>query len=108
MKLRAEIKAGELLAAMKARGEREANGWRSEINIATHSLIANPSLPKLSDLGINRSQSSQWQKLAANLAQSALAEDRRCIQHRDHRPPADILPPTTSIRRRVSGGSGVS
>jgi hypothetical protein len=52
------FRTGELLREMKARGERqkagEADGRKRQ-----------PSTPKLSDLGINKTQSSRWQKLAA-------------------------------------------
>jgi hypothetical protein len=49
--MRAEIRAGELLAQMDERNERAK--WAATIG------------PKLSDLGINKSQSSRWQKLAS-------------------------------------------
>jgi len=58
VRLRAEIRAGELLAEMAQKGERQkagdADGGR-----------AKPSVPKLSDLGVSKTQSSRWQKLAA-------------------------------------------
>jgi N6-adenosine-specific RNA methylase IME4 len=61
IRIRAERRAGEMLYQMGERGERETKGGdrKSKSNGAT--LI----LPKLSDLGVTRSQSSNWQRLAA-------------------------------------------
>jgi hypothetical protein len=53
IRFRAEIRAGELLADMKANGERPA-GRKKESHVAT-----------LSDLGVTKTESSRWQKLAA-------------------------------------------
>jgi hypothetical protein len=51
--LRAEIRAGELLAEMAERDERPL-GRKKESHIAT-----------LSDLGVTKSQSSRWQDMAS-------------------------------------------
>ncbi len=53
IRIRAEIRAGELLADMAERGERP-KGRKKESHVAT-----------LSDLGISKTQSSRWQKLAS-------------------------------------------
>ena len=57
IRMRAERRAGELLIEMAERRERQksgdADGRRSQ-----------PSVPKLSDLGISKTQSSRWQGLA--------------------------------------------
>jgi hypothetical protein len=60
IRMRAERRAGGLLIEMAERKEREAQGGdrRSKSQLAT--LI-----PKLADLGVSRTQSSRWQKLAA-------------------------------------------
>lgn len=58
--MRAEIKAGELLAQMKECGERDTGkGNRNPF------LKLQAATPKLSDLGVTKTQSSRWQKLAA-------------------------------------------
>jgi hypothetical protein len=57
IRMRAEIKAGEMLAAMKASGERQTAGGNRG--------IAQSRLARLADLGVSRSQSCRWQKLAA-------------------------------------------
>src|SRR5262245_35886581 len=62
IRLRAERRAGELLAEMKQRGERQKAGEASAGNSRTRRPL---STPKLSDIGVSKTQSSRWQKLAA-------------------------------------------
>jgi hypothetical protein len=57
IRLRAERRAGQLLKEAAVRGERHSGRGDQK----TGSQAATP---KLSDLGINKSQSSRWQKLA--------------------------------------------
>jgi hypothetical protein len=53
--MRAEIRAGELLAEMAAKGERAVR----------KNMKSQAATSKLADLGITKSQSSRWQRLAA-------------------------------------------
>ena len=59
IRLRAEIRAGELLREMKQRGEQDSG--KGNRNPALKSQAATP---KLADLNITKDQSSRWQKLA--------------------------------------------
>jgi hypothetical protein len=59
--MRAEIKAGELLAEMREQKERKGDG-RPEKRLQGATVL----LPKLSDLGVSKTQSSRWQRLAVN------------------------------------------
>jgi hypothetical protein len=61
IKVRAERRAGELLAEMeKAKGVRMNGG-----NTGDPTMLPPVNVPKLSDLGITKNESSRWQKLAA-------------------------------------------
>lgn len=57
IRVRAERRAGELLIEMAARGERQKSGQAD-------GRRAQPSVPKLADLGVSRTQSSRWQAIA--------------------------------------------
>jgi hypothetical protein len=52
--MRAEIRAGELLAEMKERGERRDHSQRSR------GATSEKMPPKLSDIGVTKTQSSRW------------------------------------------------
>jgi hypothetical protein len=69
IRMRAEIRAGELLIEMKARGERDS--WKGNRNRVLKSQAATP---KLADLGVSKTQSSRWQRLAAMLPQKQEAK----------------------------------
>lgn len=55
IRMRAERRAGELLRDMAERGERAVR----------KNMKSQPATSKLSDLGINKTESSRWQRLAA-------------------------------------------
>jgi len=62
IRMRAEI-AGELLAEMKKRGERQKAGDNQHRGSSGARLPT--AAPTLADLGVSKTRSSQWQKLAA-------------------------------------------
>jgi N6-adenosine-specific RNA methylase IME4 len=64
IRMRAERRAGELLAEMKERGERETQGGNRG-NQHREAKSQHATLPKLADLGVSKAQSSRWQQLAA-------------------------------------------
>jgi len=55
IRMRAERRAGELLTEMAKRGER----------VVRKNMKSQPATSKLSDLGVTKTQSSRWQRLAA-------------------------------------------
>jgi len=59
IRLRAEIRAGEMLVKMKEKKERQSGhgDQKSELHRATP-------IPELADLGISKTQSSRWHQLA--------------------------------------------
>jgi hypothetical protein len=59
--MRAEIRAGELLAEMAERKERHDGSNKQNLR---GSHAGTPVTPKLADLGVSKSQSSRWQRLA--------------------------------------------
>src|SRR5262245_3317018 len=54
IRMRAERRAGELLKEMADRGQRQRSG-------DADGRRPQPSVPKLSDLGVSKTQSSRWQ-----------------------------------------------
>jgi hypothetical protein len=68
VRIRAERRSGELIieqhntGSLRTQGSPKGTGNGNQYRVVTSS---EPTSPKLSDLGITRDQSSQWQKLAA-------------------------------------------
>src|SRR5262245_47364429 len=77
IRMRAERRAGELLTEMAARKERH-DGKNAQNLRGSHA--ATPVAPKLADLGINKTQSSRWQALAALDAEDFEARIERASQ----------------------------
>ena len=72
--MRAEIRAGELLTEMAEKGERDSGrGNRNP------TLKSQGATPKLSDIGVSKSQSSRWQQLAA-LPKEAMRIQSRAVR----------------------------
>jgi hypothetical protein len=106
IRLRAERRAGELLRDMADRGERAVR----------KNMKSQPATSKLSDLDINKSQSSRWQKLAetpdddfeelvSNAKQKASAAVDRAQQPKP-KPPQPKPKPEQKTRRKQPGGNG--
>jgi hypothetical protein len=85
IRLRAERRAGELLAKMEKNKGARAGGQKD----APRGRMAKPrdSTPKLADLGVTKTQSARWQKVAAHddVAFKALVADTHTKQERGHR-----------------------
>jgi hypothetical protein len=73
VRLRAERRAGEMLAEMAERGERDNGKGNRNPGLKSHA-----GTPKLADLGITKSQSSRWQ----HLARLTPEEFERTVAHR--------------------------
>jgi len=58
IKLRAERRAGELLK------EQAREPGQTDKTIRSHGATISAAMPKLEDIGINKSQSSRWQQIA--------------------------------------------
>jgi N6-adenosine-specific RNA methylase IME4 len=76
IRMRAEIRAGEILAEMARAGERA----KSKDTLARGRTQQPRAAPKLSDLGVNKTQSSRWQKLAAMPPEKQEQTIRRRVQ----------------------------
>ena len=84
VRLRAERRAGELLAKME---KNKGGGERGVGRRGKNAVAANDRIPTLADLGISKTQSSHWQQIAALDADGfkALEEDTHAKQERGHR-----------------------
>ena len=76
IRMRAEIRAGELLAEMGKSGKRA----KSKDTLARGRKQLPRDVPKLSDFGVNKTQSSRWQKLAAMPPEKQEQTIRRRVQ----------------------------
>lgn len=99
IQLRAERRAGELLKEMKEDGQREKQGGDRKSKSQTRTL-------KLSDLGISKKQSADWQKMAeipapdfearvAAVTESHEKVTTHSILHPDPPPPPPTPPDST-------------
>jgi len=89
VRMRAERKVGELLRDQKASGERASAGGNRG-NQHTGGIVVSDDNATLSDLGVTRDQSSQWQQLAE-------IPEEEFDEYLDDR---DSKPTTGSILRR--------
>lgn len=88
IKIRAEIRAGELIKAMKEQGELASQGGYSgqiektlpNYSTCHHDRLNNP--VKLEDIGINETQSSRWQRMA-DVPEAVLEQHIATIKAKD-------------------------
>jgi hypothetical protein len=92
IRIRAERRAGELLREMKQRGERRTGSNKQNLR---GSRAATPVEPKLSDLGVSKTQSSRWQRLAA----VSDAEFEQKVASAKHKPETAVAPQPQAARR---------
>jgi hypothetical protein len=98
IKMRAEIRAGQLLVEMKEHGRRQAEGNPKLQRSRSHDHWL---MPTLSDLKITKNQSSNWQKIA----RLPVAEQEEQIATA-RRKAAEALDPSLKVSRKVSSVSG--
>lgn len=110
IRMRAEIRAGELLAEMAERKERHAGKAPKGSRVATPTPQ-----PKLSDIGVSKSQSSRWQRLAAlskedqeekikqakRKAEAAVAPTIKSVAQKTKAKPSRAVSPTDRCTMRV-------
>ena len=78
LRMRAEIRAGELLDEMVEKGERHRQGGTGA-NQSQKSQRAT-SAPTLKELGVTKSQSSRWQQLAALPKEEQEEKEEKMVQ----------------------------
>jgi hypothetical protein len=102
IRLRAERRAGELLIEMKERGERNRRGGTGAHRGKQKSQPAT-SVPKLSDLGVSKTESSRWQALA-RIPEEEFERQAELIARGER----EILKAASEIRarKRVARGAG--
>lgn len=100
IRLRAEQRAGELLQAMRERGERQKPGDNPR---GVNGSRAEPLPPKLSDLGVTKKESARWQKLAAmpeeDFERTVAAAKEKAVRATEA-PPKDRAPGTKKATGR--------
>lgn len=98
IRLRAERRAGELLAAAKADGKRH-NGRGNNPKKKLESEPRTPTPPTLSELNISKRQSSEWQQIAAIPLQEFEAKLTAVETRREKTTTAAILKPISEAKK---------
>jgi N6-adenosine-specific RNA methylase IME4 len=113
IRVRAERRAGELLIEMKERGERQTPGEAGGKPNKIDGSKRRPSIPKLKDLGVSKTQSSQWQQLAGMPQENFEAllvdvHDRADRAKRNAVREVEIRQERASYRARIEEGGTVA
>lgn len=111
IRLRAEIRAGELLREMKERGERETRGGNRGNQYEAKFPEGTLAKPSLNDLGVTKKQSHNWQKLAAMPKDQQEAAIKQAKPKAPRKAPAERAPKqqraVDAVISRIKAGAPV-